>query len=156
MSAKTIAAIWFGLVASLIAIPFSIAHFLAGRDFDQGYTWLILFFEGVLPVAAAAFFGSSIGGAIWRERENTSLKRAFLLGVKIALASAAGWAISGIFLGKILDAVLHTSRLGGGILALAVFSIPITTPLAGLGAVVLRLLVTKKFVSPRDNREGSA
>ena len=79
-------------------------------------------------------------------------QRAFLVGARIALASAASWVAITLLFTFILGLLTDATRIGGGPVFLAIVSLPITTLLAGVGAAIVRMIVVKQIISSKEDR----
>lgn len=155
-SDRVVCVTWFGAIALVLIIPWSVARFLSIKEWNLGYAAFAVYLEGVIPAVMAAFFGSRFGVRICSQDSSLSNSRPFVLGVKISIAAAVAWLVVGVFSIVVCGLFFDTSRFAGGIFVLALFGFPVYGVIAGFGGLALRRLAIRRSITKDGSGQKTA
>ena len=162
ISDRALCATWFGGLALILILPLCVTRVLNFIEYwREGYAdftvypdpayavyyAFAVYLEGLVPVGAAAFFGSRLGVRICSQESQLSNFASFILGVKISATAAVAWVVVGVLSTLVGGVFFDTSRFAAGIFVLALFGFPIYGGLAGFGGLALRRLVIGRGIT---------
>lgn len=171
VSDRALCATWFGGLALILILPLCVSHVLNFIEYwREGYAdftdypdpafavycLFAVYLDGLVPVGAAAFFGSRLGVRICSQESKLSNFESFILGVKIGATAAIAWVVVGVLSTLVGGVFFDTSRVFGLIFVFALFGFPIYGGIAGFGGLALRRLVIGRGLAffsqtPRGN-----
>lgn len=132
---KGICALWFGVSASLLAVPNGIARYNTVA-LEPVYVAVM---EGVVPVLIAVLVASFNERKFFIEPSDVGSFTFFKIGMRISVLSAVIWFVVAIIGGLVYSE--DVSRLTSSVGVLAVMGFPIYGILAGISGIFLRKFV---------------